>query len=154
MGLTPCAKLCRPFFVYTYFLFVVCPLSYAFVIPPAYRKLRNRSYLYAISHCRHPLLAVKPRGLVRWAEERKSQAILNKHTHFIYNSSWLQFVTNWSILYRQLLRNAAQPLWAWESRPRLIIKVIKSPRRIRNSAKNLEISYFLYNFAAEEQLKR
>lgn len=50
MGLTPCAKLCRPFFVYTYFLFVVCPLPYAIVIPPAYRKLRNRSYLYAINY--------------------------------------------------------------------------------------------------------
>ena len=56
----PCAKLCRPFFVYTYFLFVVYPLPYAFVIPPSYRKLRNMSYLYAINYS-------------------KSQAILNKH---------------------------------------------------------------------------
>ena len=45
----PCAKLCRPFFVYTYFLFVVCPLPYAFVIPPVYHQGYDTMTLYYIS---------------------------------------------------------------------------------------------------------
>ena len=45
----PCAKLCRPFFVYTYFLFVVCPLPYAFVIPPVYHQGYDTMTLYNIT---------------------------------------------------------------------------------------------------------
>ena len=95
-----------------------------------------RVSLHEISyHCRHPLLAVKPRGLIRWAEARKSQPILNKHRLLLHSLVPYHIISHNITIYnlkhdvlpltqvdvRKWLNhffcNIAQPLGAWSSRP-------------------------------------